>query len=165
MGKYRIMIIVAFLVSWLMACTNAVRTPKMIGAEPGRLTKDTLKQDAPVVSLTAEMFKAKVMDYEKNAQWTFLGQRPAIIDFYAPWCGPCKATAPVLESLAKAYQGKLDVYKVDIDQEPKLAQVFGISSIPALLFIPVDGLPTMKVGAMQELEMEGLIRSLLLHGK
>lgn len=165
MRRFLIIIIVVFFAGWMAACTNAGRTPKNNGSEKYSAAKDTLSEDYPVASLTTEMFKVKVMDYEKNSQWAFLGQRPAIVDFYATWCGPCKATAPVLESVAMAYQGKLDVYKVDIDQEPELAQVFGISSIPALLFIPVDDLPTLQVGAMQKPEMEKLIKSVLLHGK
>lgn len=165
MEKCRIIIIVAFLVGDVAACTNSVRSSMENKTKKESVAKDSLKQNSPVINLTTEMFKNKVMDYEKNSQWTFLGKRPAIVDFYATWCGPCKAIAPVLESLARCYQGQLDVYKVDIDKEPELTQVFGISSIPALLFIPVDGLPTLQVGAMQKVEMDKIVKSVLLHEK
>lgn len=165
MEKCHIIIIVAFLVGGVMACTNSVRSSMKNRTKKESIFKDTLKQNSPVTSLTTETFKNKVMDYENNSQWKFLGKRPAIVDFYATWCGPCKATAPVLESLAKSYQEQLDVYKVDIDKEPELAQVFGISSIPALLFIPVDGLPTLQVGAIQKPELEKIVKTVLLYEK
>ncbi len=165
MGKYHIVIIVALFASSVLACTNVSKPLKENEEKTGCVMEDTLGQECVVNSLTAETFKKKVMDYEKHSQWNFIGERPAIVDFYAPWCGPCKNTAPVLELLAKKYQAQLDIYKVNIDQEPELAQVFGISSIPALLFIPVEGLPTLQVGAMQMSEIEKLIKSVLLHNK
>ena len=90
-------------------------------------------------------------------EWVFAGSRPAVIDFYTTWCGPCKMMAPVVESLAGKYAGKIDFYKVDIDQESELASVFGISSIPTFLFIPVKGKPSVQMGAMQKEDFEGLI--------
>ena len=83
--------------------------------------------------------------------------RPAVIDFYATWCGPCKMMAPVVESLAGKYAGKIDFYKVDIDRESELASVFGISSIPTFLFIPVKGKPSVQMGAMQKEDFEEII--------
>src|SRR5574344_667797 len=113
--------------------------------------------------LTLSEFKNKVMDYEKNPQeWSFKGNKPAIIDFYATWCGPCKATAPLLDSLAEEYAGKIDVYKVDVDKEQELASMFGIRSIPSLLFIPMKGKPRMQVGAMSRKDMEEIIKTDLL---
>ncbi len=165
MGKYRMIIVLVLFAGCMLACTNGAQPSKGIKERVSGAIEDTLRQKTIVCGLTTEMFKKRVMDYEKNTQWKFLGERPAIVDFYASWCGPCKITAPVLESLAKTYQGQLDVYKVDIDQEPELAQVFGISSIPALLFIPVEGLPTLQVGAMQKPEMEKLVKSVLLPNK
>ena len=108
--------------------------------------------------LTASDFRKKIMDYESHPdEWVFAGSRPAIIDFYATWCGPCKIMAPMVESLAGKYAGKIDFYKVDIDQEPELASVFGIRSIPTFLFIQLKGNPTMQMGAMQKEDFEEII--------
>lgn len=101
-----------------------------------------------VEHLTLDTFKTKVFDFEKNTEWKFEGTRPAVIDFYADWCGPCKMVAPVLEELSKEYEGKLDIYKVDTEAESELAGVFGIRSIPSILFIPIDDKPQMATGAL-----------------
>ncbi len=98
--------------------------------------------------LTAETFKQKVFNYETNTEWKFEGDKPAVIDFYADWCGPCKMVAPILEELAKEYDGKLNIYKVDTEAEQELAAVFGIRSIPSLLFIPLNDQPQMAMGAL-----------------
>ena len=121
---------------------------------------ETEEKNMKTIQLTKEEFKKKVMDYEK--EWNFIGDKPAIIDFYATWCGPCKATAPILEEIAGEYEGKLDVYKVDVDQEQELAALFGVRSIPTLLFIPKDGSPQMKVGALSRSGFEEMIKSFLL---
>ena len=114
--------------------------------------------DGKVHSLTASDFRKKIMDYESHPEeWVFAGSRPAVIDFYTTWCGPCKKMAPVVESLAQHYAGKVDFYKVDIDQEPELATVFGIRSIPTFLFIPMKGNPTIQMGAMQKEDFEEII--------
>jgi thioredoxin 1 len=101
-----------------------------------------------VEHLTKETFKNKVFDYEKNSDWKFEGKKPAIIDFYADWCGPCKMVAPILEELSKEYDGKLNVYKVNTEEERELAGIFGIQSIPSLLFVPIEGQPQMAMGAL-----------------
>lgn len=98
--------------------------------------------------LSKETFKAKVFNFEENKDWKFEGDRPAVIDFYADWCGPCKMVAPVLEELADEYAGKIDIYKVDTEAEQELAAVFGVQSIPTLLFVPMDGQPAMAKGAL-----------------
>ncbi|NVO11023.1 MAG: thioredoxin [Bacteroidales bacterium] len=98
--------------------------------------------------LTLETFKQKVFNYEKNTEWKFEGDKPAIIDFYADWCGPCKMVAPILEELSKEYDGKINIYKVDTESEQELASVFGIKSIPSLLFVPKDAQPQMAQGAL-----------------
>ncbi len=98
--------------------------------------------------LTMDTFKQKVFDFEKNTEWKFEGGKPAIIDFYADWCGPCKMVAPILEELSKEYDGKLDIYKVDTEKEQELAAMFGIRSIPSLLFIPLNDKPQMAQGAL-----------------
>ncbi|NLJ44453.1 MAG: thioredoxin [Bacteroidales bacterium] len=98
--------------------------------------------------LTKETFLSKVFDYEKNKEWKFEGTLPCVIDFYADWCGPCKMVAPVLEELAKDFEGKLNIYKVDTEAEQELAAVFGIRSIPSILFVPAKGQPQMAMGAL-----------------
>jgi thioredoxin len=113
--------------------------------------------------LTAELFKSKIADIEtKPNEWKFKGDKPAIIDFYATWCGPCRMTAPVLAEIAAEYDGKIDVYKVDIDEQKKLAALMDIQSIPALLFIPMKGQPQMSVGAMNKEDFEKAVKEVLL---
>jgi thioredoxin 1 len=98
--------------------------------------------------LTKETFLNKVFNYEKNQEWKYEGEKPCIIDFYADWCGPCKVVAPVLEELARDFDGKIDVFKVDTEDEQELATVFGIRSIPSFLFVPASGQPQMAMGAL-----------------
>lgn len=98
--------------------------------------------------LTKETFLNEVFNYEKNKEWKFEGVKPCIIDFYADWCGPCKIVAPVLEELAKDFDGKINVFKVDTEAEQELASVFGIRSIPSFLFVPAEGQPQMAMGAL-----------------
>jgi thioredoxin 1 len=101
-----------------------------------------------VEHLTKETFLKKVFNYEVNQEWKFEGEKPCIIDFYADWCGPCKMVAPVLEELAKDFDGKIDVYKIDTEAEQELASAFGIRSIPSFLFVPAEGQPQMAMGAL-----------------
>ena len=98
--------------------------------------------------LTSETFRQKVFDYETNKNWKFEGELPCIVDFYADWCGPCRMVAPILEELADEYAGKLNVYKVNTEEQQELAGLFGIQSIPSLLFIPKEGQPQMAMGAL-----------------
>jgi thioredoxin 1 len=98
--------------------------------------------------LTKVTFLNKVFNYELNKEWKFEGEKPCIIDFYADWCGPCKSVAPVLEELAKDFDGKINVFKVDTEEEQELASVFGIRSIPSFLFVPAKGQPQMAMGAL-----------------
>jgi len=121
-------------------------------------TKGTTK----MVHLTAAEFKQKVFNYETQKEWKFTGDKPVIIDFYADWCGPCKMVAPVLEELSKDYDGKVQIYKIDTEAEQELAQVFGIRSIPSILFIPMDGKPQMSMGAMPKESFVKAINEILL---
>lgn len=115
------------------------------------------------IHLTKADFLKKVADYETNPQeWKYLGDKPALIDFYATWCGPCKALAPVLEELAAEYGDQIYIYKVDTGEEQELAAVFGIRSIPSLLFIPREGKPQMAVGAMPKAALKEHIDRILL---
>lgn len=111
-------------------------------------------------------FLKKVANYEANpSEWKYLGDKPALIDFYADWCGPCKAVAPVLEELAKEYDGEIYIYKIDTEAEQELAAVFGIRSIPSLLFVPMEGTPQMAQGALPKPTLKEAIDKVLLNKK
>ena len=112
-------------------------------------------------NLTTEAFKTKVFDFEKNNEWKFAGDKPCIVDFYADWCGPCKMIAPVLEELSKKYEGKLEIYKVNTEEEQALAGAFGIQSIPSMLFVPMEGKPQMAQGALPRDVLEKAIGDVL----
>lgn len=114
------------------------------------------------VKMTIQDFREKVFDFETEKEWKYKGSLPAIIDFYADWCGPCKMVAPVLEELAKEYEGKLIIYKVDTESEQELSGAFGIQSIPSLLFIPVDGQPMMQAGAIPKNAFKQVIEERLI---
>jgi thioredoxin len=113
--------------------------------------------------LTKETFKTKIFDYENNTEWKYEGELPAIIDFYADWCGPCKMVAPILEELAEEYKGKINIYKIDTEQEQELAAMFGIRSIPSLLFIPQKDKPQMAQGALPKEAFKDIIERTLLN--
>ncbi|OLY93548.1 thioredoxin [Cnuella takakiae] len=114
------------------------------------------------INISAQDFKEKIFNYETSEEWQYLGQRPAIIDFYADWCGPCKAVAPVLEELAEQYQGQVDIYKIDTDKEQELSALFGIQSIPTFLFIPLQGSPMLQRGALPKNAFQQVIDQRLL---
>lgn len=111
--------------------------------------------------LTKETFKEKVFDYEVNKTWQFSGDLPCVIDFYADWCGPCKMIAPTLQKLAEKYAGKLNVYKVNTEEQAELAAAFGVTSIPTLLFVPKTGEPRMAVGALPMASFEKAFEDVL----
>lgn len=113
--------------------------------------------------MTDSLFIEKVMDYKSDSkEWKYKGDKPAIIDFYATWCNPCRSIAPTLEELADEYKDRIYIYKVDTDKEANLASLFGIRSIPSILFIPMEGQPTMTLGAQSKSEFKAAIDSLLL---
>ncbi len=112
--------------------------------------------------LTKQTFLEKVFNYEKSQDWKFEGKLPCIIDFYADWCQPCKIVAPILEELSKEYEGKIDIYKVNTEQEVELAGAFGIRSIPSMLFCPAEGQPQMAVGALPKETLVQAINDVLL---
>jgi thioredoxin 1 len=111
--------------------------------------------------LTIESFKEKVFDFENNKEWKFQGEKPCLIDFYADWCQPCKMVAPILEELADDYEGKLTIFKVDTEAEKELAGIFGIQSIPSLLFVPMEGMPQMAQGALPKETFKQAIKEVL----
>ncbi len=115
-----------------------------------------------VEHLTKEKFLEKIFNYEKNREWKFEGELPAMIDFYADWCGPCKMVSPIIEELANEYEGKVNFYKIDTEAEQELAMAFGIRSIPSLLFIPKDSQPQMAVGALPKETLVEIIEKELL---
>ncbi len=115
------------------------------------------------IELTKEDFLTKVANFESNPkEWKYLGDKPALIDFYASWCGPCKTIAPILEELASEYGDSIVIYKINTEKEPELAAAFGIRSIPSLLFVPMDGKPQMSQGAMGKADLKKAIDSVLL---
>lgn len=124
------------------------------------LTKENIMKP---IELTKADFLTKVMNYEQNpSTWKYLGDKPCIIDFYATWCGPCKAVAPILEELAAEYEGEIYIYKIDTEKEQELASAFGIRSIPSILFVPMEGDPQMSQGAMPKNAFKEAIDSVLL---
>lgn len=111
--------------------------------------------------LDLNTFKTQIFDFEANKEWTFAGDKPALIDFYADWCGPCKALAPILEDLSKEYAGKVDIFKINTEQQQELAGMFGIRSIPSMLFIPSSGKPSMMTGLVPKPELKRMIGEVL----
>lgn len=113
-----------------------------------------------VEHLTEEGFRERIFDYSKSHDFKYTGQLPVIVDFYAEWCGPCKMLSPIIEDLAKEYEGKVIIYKIDTDKEEKLTRLFGIRSIPSILFIPLTGGPVMELGAKTKKQMQEYIKNL-----
>jgi thioredoxin len=119
----------------------------------------------PVIQLTTEQFVDTIFDFRTQEKWLYKGTKPAIIDFYADWCGPCKMVAPVLEELSNTYKDDLIIYKVDTETERELAAVFGIQSIPSFLFIPLHKLPILQPGAFPKKVFQEIIEEHLLDNK
>lgn len=136
----------------LNACSNNSSAGDGAGKNP----------EGEVVHLTAANFKQLVWDYTKNPQeWSYKGDQPCIIDFYADWCRPCKMIAPIMVELSKEYKGKVRIYKINTDEQRELAKLFNVSSIPAVLFVPKNGKPQMAVGAMQKASYVEAIQQVL----
>ena len=132
-------------------------------ALPISFAQNKTNESGKVIKLNKEEFLTKVFNYEKNSEeWKYEGNKPAIIDFYADWCGPCRKVAPILEELAKEYAGEIVVYKVDTEKDKELAQKFGIQSLPSLLFVPMNGKPQMAVGAIPKEDLKKAIDEFLL---
>ncbi|MDR1879863.1 MAG: thioredoxin [Tannerellaceae bacterium] len=150
-----------FLPVFLLAgCTvSAARSDNKEGKEE----KVEKAAGGEVIVLNKSDFLTKVFNYEKNPdKWVYEGDKPCIIDFYADWCGPCRKVSPVLKELAAQYEGRIVIYKVDVDKEQELARAFGIQSIPTLLFIPKEGDPQMAQGALPKEELITQIDKFLL---
>jgi len=119
-------------------------------------------EDSMAENLTKEKFLSDIFDYENNNEWNYAGDLPAVIDFYADWCGPCKMVAPVIEELSEEYEGRVKFYKIDTEAEQELAGAFGIRSIPSILFIPKEGKPQMSAGALPKESFKEIIDNQLL---
>jgi thioredoxin len=113
-------------------------------------------------NLSKQLFFEKVYNYEANKEWKYEGELPCVVDFWAPWCGPCRVVGPVIEELSKEYAGKVNFYKVNTDEEQELAGAFGIRSIPSLLLVPKSGQPKMAVGALPKNALKEAIDKELL---
>lgn len=155
--KYKILIII-FSIIFVGSCGN---TNEENNNNKSKNTKTEKKMK--VEHLTKAEFLTKVANYEKDNQtWNYLGDKPAIVDFYATWCGPCKSVSPILEELAQEYDGKIYIYKIDVDKEEELAAAFGVRSVPTLLFIPLKGDPQIAQGAMPKSAFKEAIENILL---
>jgi thioredoxin 1 len=148
MNKLIVSFTIALFLSIGCKSQTAVKDNQQEIVKPGA----TQNSDKPE-HLTKQMFLDKIMDYEKNPdKWIYKGSLPSIIDFYADWCRPCKISSPILDDLAKEYAGKIIVYKINVDEEKELASAFGVQSIPAFLFIPLNDKPVMSAGIAQTQE-------------
>ena len=121
------------------------------------------QNDGKVINMDKAMFIKDIFDYTANTDtWKYIGNKPAIIDFYASWCAPCRQISPILDALAKEYKDDIYIYKIDTDKEKELAKAFGITALPTLLFVPLEGQPIMTKGAMQKPEFERAIKEYIL---
>ena len=154
MKKYSFLAVVLLMVA-SVSCSS-------VGGDKKESTSSGVKEGV-VNQISTEMFRTLVYDNQKTpTEWIYAGTQPCIIDFYADWCRPCKMVAPIMEDLAMQYKGKVVFYKVNIDQEKELAQMFNIQSIPAILYVPANGKPQMAVGMSSKEEYIQQIQSLLL---
>ncbi|MEL5893039.1 thioredoxin domain-containing protein [Bacteroides sp. GD17] len=141
------------------ACTDGAKQPK--SAE----VKEARAGAGDVIAMNKNMFINDVFDYEKSQEWKYKGSKPAIIDLYADWCGPCRMTGPIMKDLAKEYSDQIVVYKVNVDKEKELAALFNASSIPLFVFIPMEGEPQLFRGAADKATYKKVIDDFLLKGK
>jgi len=160
-GKMKNLALIFFVLSLGVMSCNGQQKQNTKGKEV-----TTKEKTMKTIKLNKADFLAKVVNYEVTPnEWKYLGDKPAIIDFYADWCGPCRMVAPTLEELAEEYSDKIYIYKVDTDKEQELAGLFGIRSIPSILFIPMTGQPQMAQGALPKSELKKAIDEFLLQKK
>ena len=152
----------AFILFVAVLCVAVIQTKYALAGQPNK------NKAGQIQNLTMADMPKLIYDYKKNVgKWVYVGEKPAIIDFYADWCGPCKEISPIIKRLAKKYRNEIVVYKVDVDVEKELTAMFGIRSIPTLVFLPMEGNPFQSVGKMSQTEqhLESLITDSLLHIK
>lgn len=147
----------------VLACVITVSCSYAQNEETKEVKTTKNENNMGTIHLTKDEFLKKVFNYETNKEWKYAGDKPALIDFYATWCGPCKMLSPILEELAAEYGDQIYIYKVNTEEEQELAAVFNIRSIPTLLFIPVDGQPQMSMGAMPKASLKEAIDKVLLN--
>ncbi|MBN1649772.1 MAG: thioredoxin [Bacteroidales bacterium] len=167
MKKIGIIILAVIINLGISACnSNAAEKDASNENTDKSLKAETNSSIGEVVYLNEESFRNLVWNYNENPQeWVYKGELPAVIDFYADWCGPCKRVAPIMDKLAQDYNGKVIIYKVDTDANRELSAVFGIRSIPSVMFIPKNGKPAMQPGAMQEEQYKQIIEEFVLGNK
>lgn len=148
-------ILASFIVLFALLSTSCAQTKT-----------ETQKENASVIQMNKQMFLDKVFDYTTGAtEWKYQGEKPAVIDFYATWCGPCRMVAPILKDLAKEYGDSIVIYKVDTDKEKELSMAMGIQSLPTIVFIPKTGQPQVIVGAADKATFRRAIDEVLLNKK
>ena len=144
-----------------VSCSNSTETKAQ--SDKSSQSTEVVAEEGKTIHMNKEMFIERVMDFETNKeQWVYRGDKPAVIDFYADWCKPCKLIAPIMDELAEEYKGQIYIYKVDTQVERELASIFGIRSIPAVLFIPMEGKPQMSTGALPKETFKSAIDDFLL---
>ncbi len=163
MSKVALFIAIATLyLTTLAACANGKAENKGTASTPEqKAVADGDGETNGVIHLDKEQFKKLVFDYENNKEWKYEGDKPAILDFYADWCGPCRMLSPVLAEVQKEYGGKLQVYKINTDKQRELAATFGIRSLPTVVFIPLEGQPQAVLGFRPKEEIENVIKNVL----
>lgn len=165
-GTIFAIVLIASLGFYTVYANNKEETKEPSNTKTEKSNNKKKKKNMATIQMTKKDFLTKVYDFEKDPkEWKYIGDKPALIDFYADWCGPCKQVAPILEELAAEYEGKIYIYKVNTETEQELAAIFGIRSIPSLLFIPMDGQPQMAAGAAPKTELKKVIDQILLNNK
>lgn len=154
MKKIITMAVLIFSSMLTYACTS--------GTEQKQAETQKTAQDGSVIVMNKAMFIKNIFDYEKSKEWKYKGDKPAIIDLYADWCGPCRMVAPIMKELAKEYADKIVVYKVNVDKEKELAALFNATSIPLFVFIPMNGEPQLFRGAADKATYKKAIDDFLL---
>jgi len=154
---FALIVLISSFSSTLFAQTKTQSSPTVQKTEEGA--------EGKVIHLTKEEFLKRVFNFEKSTEWKYLGDKPCILDFYAHWCGPCRMISPFLDQLAEEYKGQIYIYKINVDKERELAAAFGASSIPLLVFIPMNGQPQANRGALPKEEIRRAIDTVLLGKK